>query len=109
VTAWAKMGLIAAFLVIYGVAVWRIHDWRDASKEVKAVTQEEAATLSAMKTSSAIDTRFGDETARFGRLKLSANQQMEAIHETPATPPCGLDARRVSILRSAIAAGHAAR
>ena len=108
-TAWWKISLIAAFLIIYGASVWKIHSWKDASNEVKAVTQQEAATLSAMKTSSAIDTGFNEEMARFGRLKLSATQQIEATHETPANPPCGLDPVRLSILRSAIAAGHAAR
>ena len=108
-TIYWKISLIVAFLAFYGAAVWHIHDWRYASKQVKEMTQEQAATKEAMKASNTIDTGFTDSIAKLHQMELSANQQIEAAHETPATAPCSLDPRGLSVLRSAIAAGHPSR
>ncbi|OWK42219.1 hypothetical protein [Fimbriiglobus ruber] len=108
-TFWWKLGITAALLVLYGVAVWKIHSWYDASGQVKEMTREETATKDAMKASSQIDTSFSESIAKLHELELSANQQIEAAHETPAPANCSLNPRGVSILRAAIAANHSAR
>ena len=108
-TFWFKLGITAALLALYGGAVWKIHSWYDSSKQVNEMTREDTATKNEMKASNTIDTSFSDSVAALHRMELSANQSIEADHETPAAPHCRLDPRGLSILRTAIAANHPPR
>jgi|GEM_PF-4751524 len=102
---WWKLGIFLTLLALNDVAVWRVHTWRDGFKDTSAILAEQEATRRAMKASSDIDTSFEASITNLHRLELSANQNLEAIHETsPAYGNCRLNPQRLSILQRAIAA-----
>lgn len=107
---WWKLGLFVAFLSLNDAAVWRIHTWRDGFKETKAILAEQDATKKAMQDSNAIDTSFAESSAHIRQLELSANQNLEAIHEKPdSAGNCSISPARLSVLKAAIATRPSAR
>ena len=107
---WWKLGIFVSFLAVNDAAVWRIHTWRDGFKETKAVLAEKDVTKKAIKESNAIDTSFAESSAHLRQLELSANQNLETIHEKPdSNSSCSISAARLSVLRAAIAARPSAR